>query len=76
VSVEKTECIGNDYKVTVKSIGFSHAVSFGLPSSIRLSDEYFDMLPGDVRVITFYNAADKVSMDDIHVSRVNPMNGK
>lgn len=37
-----------DLAVTLKSSGYSHAVSLGLNPSIHLDDEYFDMLPGDV----------------------------
>jgi beta-mannosidase len=36
---------------TVTSDTFAHAVHFGLNETIRLSDEYFDLLPGEQRKI-------------------------
>jgi len=65
LSVEKIEVQGDDYAVTIKSAGYAHAVSFGLKANIRLSDEYFDMLPGEIRTVTIFNAADKVGADEI-----------
>jgi beta-mannosidase len=38
-------------KFTVKSNAFAHAVHFNLDDGIRLSDEYFDLLPGEAREI-------------------------
>jgi len=70
VSIEKIEAKGGDYQVTVKSEGYSHAVSFGLDASIRLSDEYFDMLPGDVRTVVIYGAVGKVDKTRIQVRKV------
>jgi beta-mannosidase len=37
---------------TVKSDNYAHSVHFGLNDDARLSDEYFDLLPGEVREIT------------------------
>ena len=71
LSIKKVEVKGRDYEVTIKSIGYSHAVSFGLEAAVRMSDCYFDMLPGDVRVITIYDALGKIDTDNIKVTCVN-----
>ncbi|MNR34758.1 hypothetical protein D3C85_1525560 [compost metagenome] len=39
-------------RCTVSSEAFAHAVHFGLDETIQLSDEYFDLLPGEKREIT------------------------
>jgi beta-mannosidase len=70
VLVEKVTAKGSDYEVTVKSSGFSHAVSFALMPSIRLSDEYFDMLPGETRTILLYDAVGKINETDIKPSGI------
>ena len=59
VRVESAEDNGTDLLVTLASEGYCHAVSLGLPASVRLSDEYFDMLPGDRVTVTVYGAAGK-----------------
>ena len=64
VLVENITAKGSNYEVTIKSTGYSHAVSFSLPS-MRLSDEYFDMLPGETRTIIIYEAAGTVDKADI-----------
>jgi beta-mannosidase len=46
---------------TVRARAFAHAVHFGLPDDVRLSDEYFDLLPGEARTITFEGDAAGVS---------------
>ena len=70
LTIEKAEAKDGDIEITVKSGGYSHAVSFGLDASVRLSDEYFDMLPGDTRTVTVYGAAGKVDIDGVGVSCV------
>jgi beta-mannosidase len=57
VLVESVKDSGNDLLVELTSQGYCHAVSLGLPASVRLSDEYFDMLPGDRVTVTVYGAA-------------------
>lgn len=59
VRVESAEDNGTDLLVRLASEGYCHAVSLGLPASVRLSDEYFDMLPGDRVTVTVYGAAGK-----------------
>jgi beta-mannosidase len=39
-------------KFTVTSDQYAHGVHFGLPDDVLLSDEYFDLLPGERREIT------------------------
>jgi len=74
VFIEKIETVGNNHHVTIKSTGFSHAVHFSLDPSIHLNDEYFDMLPEETREIIIYNAAGKVSTDDLRI--ISVVNGK
>ncbi len=57
VRVESVRQVGSDLAVTLASEGYCHAVSLGLPANVRLSDEYFDMLPGDRATVTVYGAA-------------------
>ena len=42
-------------RFVVKSDSYAHAVHFNLGDDIRLSDEYFDLLPGEEREVTVYN---------------------
>jgi beta-mannosidase len=58
VRVESVEESGRDLVVTLASEGYCHAVSLGFPAGVRLSDEYFDMLPGDRVTVTVYGAKD------------------
>jgi beta-mannosidase len=72
VSVLDVETAGRDYRVTLKSSGYSHAVSLGLPADIRLDDEYFDMLPGEIRTITLRDALGRVEKSSLKVSYLVP----
>jgi beta-mannosidase len=74
VTVKKIAVSGKDYLVTLQSSGYSHAVSLGLKADIHLDDEYFDMLPGDVRTITVYDAADRVEKSKITPLCLSPGN--
>ena len=69
-AVEKVEAAGSDYHVTIKSVGYSHAVSFGTPASIRCSDAYFDMLPGERKTVILYDAAKTVNAKEIQAYSV------
>ena len=46
---------GGNARFAVTSDGFAHAVHFNLGDGIRLSDEYFDLLPGESRYIAIYD---------------------
>ncbi len=56
---------GNEAVFRVKSDSYAHAVHFGLDDSIRLSDEYFDLLPGESRIIRVYNPPEGFVKDSI-----------
>jgi Beta-galactosidase/beta-glucuronidase len=51
--------------LTVRSSGFAHAVHFKLPDEINLSDEYFDMLPGESRRVIIYKIPDDMDIKAI-----------
>ena len=57
VTVQKTVTKGNALVITLESSGYSHAVSLGLEANIHLDDEYFDMLPGEVRTVIIRDAS-------------------
>ena len=44
---------------------YAHAVHFNLDDDIRLSDEYFDLLPGNAKLVRIYEAADRLEEKDI-----------
>jgi beta-mannosidase len=65
VSVLSVEAKGGDYEVTLRSSGYSHAVCLGLPMDVHQDDAYFDMLPGEVKLVTVRNAAGKIEKSAI-----------
>ena len=50
---------------TVSSDTFAHAVHFGLDDQLHLSDEYFDLLPGESRKIEILNPCSSFNTEDI-----------
>ena len=48
---------GEDLLFTVSADAYAHAVHFGLGDTLRLSDEFFDLLPGESRRVRAYGAA-------------------
>jgi beta-mannosidase len=72
VSVTGVETVGNDCRITLKSSGYSHAVSLGLPADIHPDDDYFDMLPGEVRVVTVKNAAGVIESSAVRPTYLVP----
>ncbi|WP_171628278.1 glycoside hydrolase family 2 protein [Paenibacillus plantarum] len=52
-------------RLTVSSETFAHAVHFGLDETIQLSDEYFDLLPGEKRDITIRHGETALTLDQI-----------
>ena len=44
---------------------FAHAVHFNLGDDILLSDDYFDLFPGEKRTIVIYDAAVRIKENDI-----------
>jgi beta-mannosidase len=65
VEVTKIETKGKVHLVTLKSSGYSHAVSLGFKAAVHLDDDFFDMLPGDVRTITVKGAAGKLEKESL-----------
>ncbi|RAP73588.1 beta-mannosidase [Paenibacillus montanisoli] len=57
ISILSVAADGEDLLVTLTSQTFAHAVHFSLPDDLRLSDHYFDLLPGETRTITIYGGA-------------------
>jgi beta-mannosidase len=57
---------------SVSSDTYAHAVHFGLADEVRLSDEYFDLLPGEVRQITVAAGPGQVNPADIRPRAVLP----
>jgi beta-mannosidase len=58
----------NGIHFTVTSASYAHAVHFGLADHLRLSDEYFDLLPGEQRNITVWISA----AEDLTASTIVP----
>jgi len=57
VVVERMEVKGDDLLVTVSSEAFAHAVHLDIAGYYRLSDHYFDLLPGETRTVTIMDGA-------------------
>ena len=51
--------------VTLKSSGYSHAISLGLKEGINPDDDFFDMLPGEARTVLIKGAAGKLKKENI-----------
>ena len=54
LSVSEFVRLEEGVRFAVTSDVYAHAVHFGLPDRIKLSDEYFDLLPGQSRTITVH----------------------
>jgi beta-mannosidase len=54
LKIESTRTDGDDLLVTVSSAAFAHAVHFDLPGDVRMSDQYFDLLPGERREVRIH----------------------
>lgn len=65
VAIEKIEKDGDDYIVTLKSTGFTHAVSLNVPAAVHMSDAYFDMLPGDVCTIRVFDGVKNYKPEEL-----------
>jgi len=50
--------LDGDMMVTVETDNFAHAVHLTVPGFCRVSDQYFDLLPGERRTITVYDGSD------------------
>lgn len=67
LSIEAFEREGRDAKVIVRSAGFAHAVHFDLPDDTRLSDDYFDLLPGEVRQVHIHDAPEGLDLKTLSI---------
>jgi beta-mannosidase len=54
--VSRAERDGTDMSFTVSCSAYAHAVHFGMNDGVEMSDEYFDLLPGESRKITVFKA--------------------
>lgn len=71
VKVSGFQVVNKDVILTVHTDSFAHGVHFGLDSDIHLSDEYFDLLPGESKEITIYQGAEKYSLEEIQPVCIN-----
>jgi len=69
--IQILECIRDNDSLSfiVTTDVFAHAVHFDLPSEVRLSDDYFDLLPGEIKKIVIYDAM-KIKESDLHPKSV------
>jgi beta-mannosidase len=51
--------------VVIESDGFSHGVHFDLDDETKLSDEYFDMLPGEIKKVYIKNTGKDIDIKSI-----------
>ncbi|MBM7568529.1 beta-mannosidase [Paenibacillus sacheonensis] len=58
VAIAHSAAVGGDLLLTLTADAYAHAVHFELPDDVRLSDHYFDLLPGETRTITIYGGAE------------------
>lgn len=65
ILIKDIKTVENDYVIHISSDEYAHAVHFDLDDSVLLSDEYFDMLPGELKEIIIYDCADRIAADDI-----------
>ncbi|TFH16912.1 MAG: hypothetical protein E4H02_04365 [Lentisphaerales bacterium] len=57
--------------VTVTSSVFTHAVHFNIPGDYRMSDHYFDLLPGERRTVRIYDGSN-IAPDSLSATGVVP----
>ncbi len=58
---------GENLHITVYSNNYAHGVRFNLPDYFKLSDNYFDLLPGESKKIVLYNVP-----EDLDISKIIP----
>ena len=63
--------IMKDKTITIKSSGYAHGAHFNLPAHTHLSDEYFDMLPGEVRELKAIDVTDE-QLNELCIKSYNP----
>lgn len=62
---------GDTAIVTVTSDTFAHAVHLGLDDNINLSDDYFDLLPNECRIVYVYGIDKNTFEESINLRCVN-----
>jgi beta-mannosidase len=65
LTISATQPSGSPASFVVSSATYAHAVHFGLDDQVRLSDEYFDLLPGESRQISILDTGAPGSLNDI-----------
>lgn len=70
LSISDVQSCREDVSFTVSSDKYVHGVHFGLDDSVRLSDEYFDLLPGEARRISGVWGDCPAAMDGIQARYV------
>lgn len=60
----------SNIELTVTTDTYAHGVHFNLDDGIRLSDEYFDLLPGESRRIMIYDTPEGFIYSDIRAQAV------
>jgi beta-mannosidase len=70
VSIASAQAGADDLAVTVVTDNYAHAVHLNTGGDVRLSDHYFDLLPGERRTVVLYGAA-ALSTDTLAVTCVN-----
>lgn len=71
ITVQSFERVGSDITLTISSCYYAHAVHFGLSADARLSDEYFDLLPGESRQLWIYNAPEGLKKAELRPRSIN-----
>lgn len=71
ILVERNECVNGNVNILVSSNNYAHAVHFNLQDKLKLSDDYFDLLPGEKKEITIFNVPDDFEIDSIKPVAVN-----
>lgn len=71
LSVRRVERGPGTVRLTVSAEHFAHAVHFGLSPEVRASDEYFDLLPGEERIVVL-TGPDGAFPEEINATSVGP----
>jgi len=71
ITIESIERSEEGIRLAVKSDCYAHSVHFNLPDEIKLSDEYFDLLPGETRNVMIYDIMEVLELSNIKATAVN-----
>ncbi|MFC3798893.1 glycoside hydrolase family 2 protein [Cohnella sp. GCM10012308] len=70
LKISSFEVRGDEASFTVSSDTYAHAVHFRLDDRTRLSDEYFDLLPGESRQVTVYGVDASFSSEGLRPTSI------